>query len=1045
MGAMRSCLFAAVVVASAAACAHDEHPSAALAPRAPSLAELPPAPEVADTQSYVVGDSLPGRSRPVVLGLGTQGKGGGQGLVLDGLRVVVSSGDGPVHLRAARDVTEPALEAADRIPSWLGGGFLFRSGDALYVSPTFDGALRPLVALPGEIERVSFGPKSLLVRGQNGERWAIDARTGALAPLNPPGLVDVAALPDGRAAALTEFGGVMVSLDAGAHWTDVASRLPSGATAVAVVDDALYVTVAAPPSGGPNRAVRVDPGGQLVTFDRPPATKPPELRPRDPRWTGSEPPLRRAVRLGVPFDETSAILVSEGSVVRVDLRTGALLSVAPGRLPPDATCEAVRAQDDVVLACTRTSGPSFVASHLASDKAPLIEQTFAATGVFYAGDDGALAFGGPCTRAKPSSLVVCVRGAEGSWQEHDLEARGADGGAGVSGVDVVRWVPRTDGGAYGLVSTPKRGVIDARTGELRPWQLDAIPQGTHDLFERPRWQRHDVTRVVDRTWSFTASGSLRGWANAATVEVSIDGVVRASPFNFDHLAPSGPFALAASNDGRFWQTVDRGSTWVEVAPPLVTRADPKAARPGRFVDTRLCSAVGCDLGAWYRVGWAADPPAGGPPPALAEGAPHLGAARLPSLTCAVKGDARVASALHTERSPDDLALGAARLPVADDNSGEELVRIFHGRGVNNLPHGVSVASDSGEESPRVLLSGFATTAGDERIVVQGPNKDPLALRRALTFLAPFDPAATIHRTGVAVSDIVRAGHAIGLGTLDVLQDDPTEIAGFAPLLDADPASPSDLLFTNALGVVGIVRGSGRVRVTMRAKPQSETSPLSAAALPGEETAFLEVDSDGNEHVRKWGAGGVSDLFDVPPPPEAGAYPANPDGLAVGARGDLAVVRTPSGGSPPSAEDPALLLVPGARPSPLAPWSTLVTADDPACRSDPGGYRAIVAATRPWLQVAGPGFRAQDEASTLLRVRWTASRVCLEAVEVRVDDAKVASQERTGDGRSARVNVVESTVPTWVVARFAPSVAARQGIVAGLESRQPLECSLARAP
>ena len=112
------------------------------------------------------------------------------------------------------------------------------------------------------------------------------------------------------------------------------------------------------------------------------------------------------------------------------------------------------------------------------------------------------------------------------------------------------------------------------------------------------------------------------------------------------------------------------------------------------------------------------------------------------------------------------------------------------------------------------------------------------------------------------------------------------------------------------------------------------------------------------------------------------YPANPDALAVGPRGDLAVVRTGSGSDPASANDPALLLVAAMPPVALAPWSTLRLADDPACKEP--GWRTTLQAIAPWIRVTTPELRAEDM-PMIARVKWSEKRVCLEGFEVKLPD------------------------------------------------------------
>jgi hypothetical protein len=116
---------------------------------------------------------------------------------------------------------------------------------------------------------------------------------------------------------------------------------------------------------------------------------------------------------------------------------------------------------------------------------------------------------------------------------------------------------------------------------------------------------------------------------------------------------------------------------------------------------------------------------------------------------------------------------------------------------------------------------------------------------------------------------------------------------------------------------------------------------------------------------------------------------------------------------------------------LAPWSTLTAADDPACRGDLSGYRAVVQPTSTWLRVHGgttPLDAFTASASMLARVRWGASRVCHEAVEV----SESTRPMRDGQG-----------LETVVVARFTgkSSLAGRVGTMPGAEIRQPLSCKL----
>lgn len=1013
---------ATVAALGVSSCAHEER-VAIDAPRGEITFDAGTAPDIApEALQYVVADPAFSRAAPmVVMPLGKTGN----GALLDGLRLIAGAGGA----RFAKEIAAPALVGADRLPGSMGGGFLFWNDRTLYTSESFDGALKPLAAMPDAIASVSFGPKALLVRGSNGERWSIDPRSGAPSPASPVGIVDVAALTDGRAAAVTEFGSTMITVDRGEHWIDVTAQLPGAAPGVLVAEDALWLK---PLSG---HVSRVDPGGTLTAFDKAPEVKPFVLRPKDPRWNANEAPIRRAIRLGLPLDEATALVVSDGNLVNVNLATGELVSVAPGRLPPDATCEALRAQDDVIVACTRPNGgASFVASHVFGDKAPLIEQTFTAPGVFYGSDDGSLAFGGPCTRAKASRLVTCVRSATGSWQEYDLE----NGDGGGPAVDVGRWVPRADGGAYGILTQPSVGTIDARTGEIHPWNMESVPAGARNFPEfRPHKKSdRETLRVIDRVWSATPQGTLRGWTDGGSAEVAVNGQIAVAAFGFERQAFSGPYALARTKEGRMWQTLDRGSSWTEVAAPLSTESD-------RFSEPRMCSAVGCDLGGWYRIGWVPTAPHVEARPTVAASAPILSAGTLPQIICKVTGDVRSTSAVRGPVSPEDLGLGASRIASNTDNTSYEFVRTLFARVPLNPPHGVDPGPSREEAAPRALFHGYSMSTNDAHLVVVGPVKDARALRRPVMFVSPFDPSGAVRRTSFGVSDVVSAARAIGLSAADVLGEDPTAVTGLTPLLETDPASPSDLAFFGAAGLVGVLRSGPvvRARVALRVRKSDESMPVSAVALGGDDTAMLELDPDGAEHVIKWTASGVADLFELPAPVSATLYPANPDALAVGPRGELGVLRTPSGGTPASVTDPALLLIPGSAAVPLASWSTLVSSDDPACRADPGGWRAIVQTVRPWVKIGGGGMHAEEDTPSFARVRWSQTRVCVEAIEVRVADVKTIAREVSSD-RTTWTSPRD--VESWVIARFtgAPS-ASRVAVSVGSEVRNALECTVAR--
>jgi hypothetical protein len=482
-------------------------------------------------------------------------------------------------------------------------------------------------------------------------------------------------------------------------------------------------------------------------------------------------------------------------------------------------------------------------------------------------------------------------------------------------------------------------------------------------------------------------------------------------------------------DGRVWQTLDRGESWAEVAAPPATRK-------GGLVDPSACSLVGCDLGAWYRIGWSSTPPVPLPPLTTAPPAPRLERSPAATMTCRTAGAPKHIEARRSDRSPDDLGLGASRVGVSAPSGQVDFLRMTFSRSLVGPVRDVDASEGA---AVRALVHGPSTEPGNGRLVVRAPNRDVLSLARQLSFVPAFDPLGAVRRAPLAMRDIVAAAHASGAGADEALGVDPTP-SGVVPVTPVDPGAPDDLavqLTGRAIAVAGA--STGKVEVAFEAARGDEWRVVSAVDLNADAAAWLEEDAAGHARVVRAGPGRPPSIaFELEAPPSGELYPANVDALAVGPAGDLAILMTPSGGEPPSAIDPAVAIVPGAPPISLAPWSTLASAEDAACKAEKSGWRATVQVIAPWIKLVGAAeLRGVDVAPMLARVRWSASRVCLEAVEVRAQDASVAGAPSSDFGTPW-----DAPVQAWVVARFAGGVAAgRVVVVAGGEMRQPLECTL----
>lgn len=1025
-------------------CPVEAPPPRAPHPSAPSSVEAPlPAPP----RSYSIADpdALPEGTAIAV-------DAGAFGVVVEGVRVLVRGDD----LSVAKDTTASALLAVHRVPAWLGGGFLFRTELELYRSETFDGALRPITTTPKTVSRVSFGPRGALLRYSDGNRRFHDLASGAVLPMSPLGLVDVLALPDGRAAALAEGGRLLISPDRGEHWNDVTASLGNAPTALVSRPGELWIDTYA------GSSFRVEPGASLREFDRVPRAVPAHLRARDPAWRSNEAPLVAAVRRGARLDDGTAIVAAAGDVARVDLRTGAVKILVTGRLPSDLPCEALRAGDDVLAVCALPRRPSIVVSHLANGH-PTIERTFPVDGPFYAGDEGSLVFGGSCDGAR-MRLSACVRDAAGMWHDQGVDpslvatadagsklAPSLDAGASASaGADagapdpsaVVRWVARDGGRAIAIVGGKNPGTFDPESGALRAWKKDAdartFPSDVLRALDPPiLGGKRGGGTILDRRWSMS-DGVLRGWLDSGQiVKVRASGEVERSAFVFPRAATAGSFGFAIDAKARSFQSIDHGETWTEVVSP-------PGARAIKQTTAARCSPLGCDLGVWLRQGWDASPP-----PVLPEPRPPLSSSpraprpTLPEITCSSAGEERFTRLSTTLDSPDDLGLGARRLLVGKESADRpsKYHHQFHSRAVVNPAQSASWNPDPAH-APRAVLHGWAAEfstsppAGTPQsgINVLGPGRGSDVFHREIAFLEPFETDGAVRATGFGLRDLDAATRTLGAPVAQLFAPDGPELDALATILPLDPAGPSGLVFnipTDGGQLLGTITGgaSPRFRVAGARVDPNALTPVSAVELGGGEVAVLMIGGEGTVEVLKLGAAGISSIHRVAGLGYAELSPANADALAIGAQGALAILRTPSGSHPPSAGDPALLMPLGSGPIvALAPWSTLTTADDPACRGDLSGYRAVVQLADPWLRVRDVRLPEDIGSAMLARVRWGASRVCLEAVEV----ADGVRTMRSGE-----------ELETAIVARFTGKspAAVRVGMMPGAELRQALSCKL----
>ncbi|MBI5531310.1 MAG: hypothetical protein HY898_01245 [Deltaproteobacteria bacterium] len=918
------------------------------------------------------------------------------GILLAGMRIALR----PAGAALATDVAEPYLTGGERIPAGWGGGFLFWSQNAVYASRTFLAELRPVIGTRGRVASVSFGPSFALVRQSDGDRWVWDPAVGGRGKLTPAGLVDIASVPDGRVAAVLEGGRLATSVDGGKTWKDSTSRAQPWPSSLQAAPDGVWIGL------GSAAALRLEKDGTLSEFTALP--KKPDAREatKDARWTLPESPIERAFRRGVPIDDRSAWVEAAGAMARVDLRSGAILDMTRRVLPTDMSCESMRMGAEIVTACQGQHGRIVAAS--AASGEPVIEKTFEAVGRFSSGGS-TLVFEGPCTGSTPAPGVICVRRA-GAWSELDARAGFSEADAGNAKLEVTRWVPGEEQGAIGIVVRPVFGFLHARTGAFVDCVKDCKAQHADGLNSRA----HDD--VIDRTWVATSHGTLRGWTRDGSVTVMLDGTVIPSAYHWSGLRGVSAMGLAWDRDGRVWQSEDRGETWREVlGPPWLDNSR----------DPLECSEVGCILGPWLRVGWNAERPVVRNKPAVVRAPALARMTPVPTLTCVGTGEVQssVANPGDNPTVQNEAGLGARLFSRLQGQ--RSVFRTAFGLG----PLHPVISTDSTAFGLSALLHARVPE------VLDGPNGPAPAgqgeLENVYTwwYAEPFEPTITVRTATMRLRQMAEAAGVFrpALLTLNSDSDRPG-----VPVLSSTPGKAEGLLLGLEGGIWSWAR-HGRKRaleiLTLGAEQPDPGEVISAVATGDDRVAILSVPSEGSVRVLELEQGKARMLFFIPPPPRREQYPANADALAIDAKGDLGVLRIPSGTEPSTREDPALLMRASGAPIELAPWSTLTTADAAECVNDAAGYRAIVQTQRAWLDVRNANAPVQDTRGMLAMVRWGATRVCLEAVMVGAD----------------QVDVRGNQIPTQYLAKFAGKLSAtRFALVQGTEYRSNQTCRLQSA-
>ncbi len=496
-------------------------------------------------------------------------------------------------LARARDLIPAPAVAVTELPERVGRGYLFlarTSGDSLlWRARSWTGPLQPLARLGFDVESVQVGFDRLYaVARDTREVVALDPTTGAvvdLGSLPPTAAVRSIAFADAWFGIVDlPYRGALVTFDAGASWHPLGLGAVRGLTAG---DGEIVAQIEA-------EAITIDSRGRVVRrapLDQiePPSPGPAAERPRRARPPA---PLREAVLRGWPEPPDHALVITAGTLTRVRLRDGAVVARVEDVVDRGDQCQAVPLGAGFGFVCTREQG----GTALLRFRPPLgVERglAFATPRYVAPGGQGALAIRGGCAD-EPSGAAAglyCIVGVDGDVRE--IRVSGDRG--------VERVVALGDGRVAVLVpprfGAPGQLTLVDRTGrsEATALALPAAREARRGLLRRALW----LDGFRERR-----AGELAGWVadgdDFVGVRVAFDGRVTVGKpsAGLGRSVLAGPFALSRDREGTLRETTDGGFTWRESDSLLDLESFAGSGRREQG-----CSALGCALGSWVRVGW----------------------------------------------------------------------------------------------------------------------------------------------------------------------------------------------------------------------------------------------------------------------------------------------------------------------------------------------------------------------------------------------------------------------------------------------------------
>lgn len=733
-------------------------------------------------------------------------------VIASGLRAERTS-DGSVQV--ARDLLPGGDELVGlELPPRLGSGFVFVSrgqSAALWRSTTWTSRLEPLATVETRVDRVEAGFDRLYLLSRR-ETRALDANTGET--------VGLGALPPAASFRELRFGeswtglaevpvaGVLVTFDGGQQWWPV----PGARTVLAAGPELLVTTDAGVASVGS--------AGTLTPLNLPEDPEGGEL-PLPEAFAPDRRVMQEAVLRGVylggpasgPAQEKQAkvdgksaepggeraLVVVDTDLLVVDVRRGTVVSRRRSVVSPGTKCQGVRFSGGHGFVCQGPAGATWVAS-AGPEHWRTLHRFAEPRAVLATGPAGAL-FEGPCGGASNGASKgvgkgvakgvlggqrrICVVTGEGTVREQDVLPEPAVVASSASGV-LSLMPPRaiTETSARSPATARKRSAARKTTPGVRGGEF-VNAAGKARSLRLP--EDEELQRLLTLgTWlpgPSARDGGLSLWVVAgdrfAGVRVSVEGRVEVGP-----VQKPARRALLSERFGLLWgaagfakETVDGGQTWHETSLPYRTGdADPTQPPDAGTTIELGCSAAGCVLGPWIRIGWnagldgteapwgeAAAPPVRFPPAA------ESGRWRL---QCRPSGRSSRPFADDTAQVAPRSQRRARALPVtAHDAETSAGWQSFWEWRAPTLPRdAVGYSLGSHLEQARLYTSGPAEGSWGERGKLQVGFVDPFSIEAVRLSPIARPPWSDARRAALAFGDQAQSGISHLYSALDPARD-----------------------------------------------------------------------------------------------------------------------------------------------------------------------------------------------------------------------------------------------------------------------------------